>query len=220
MLFHYESCGRSGRPQAGDGVMNPAPVFDRVYASIRDRIAAGQWRPGQRIELAALCDLLDASPSPVRDALHRLRGERLLMDGDGDGFCMPSLTEADLIDRYDWVQQLLLAGLQGAGRMGPVGESIEPVEATGVLFEAIVDAARNVECREAMGSMNLRLHPVRRAELSILDGVEEEVADLRRAVLADDRSALRRRLARYRRRRMRTASAIVYKVHKLDRRTD
>lgn len=197
--------------------MNPAPVFDRVYAAIRDRIASGAWRPGQRIELAMLCDLLDASPSPVRDALHRLRGERLLMDGDGEGFSMPSLTEVELVDRYAWVHQLVTSGLRADGSMGPVGENGEPAEAIAALFEAIVDATCNAECREAMKNINVRLHPVRLAESVVMGGVADEIDGLRRAVEADDRPALRTRLARYQRRRMRAVAAIVYRMHQLDR---
>lgn len=197
--------------------MNPAPVFDRVYAGIRDRIVAGLWRPGQRIELATLCDQLGASPSPVRDALHRLRGERLLMDGDGEGFSMPSLTEVELVDRYGWAHQLLLAGLRGTGPMGSVGDTSEPTEMTTALFEAIINAARNAEIREAMRNINARLHPVRQIEARVLDGVESEIAGLRLAVVSNDRVVLRARLVRYQRRRMQAVAMIVYRMHQLDR---
>lgn len=200
--------------------MNPAPVFDRVYAAIRERIVVGQWRPGQRIELATLCDMLDASPSPVRDSLHRLRGERLLMDGDGDGFSMPSLTEADLVDRYGWVHQLLTAALRADGPIGPVSESKQPADTIAALFDAIVDAARNAEARDAMRNINLRLHAVRLAEIRVLDGLQDEIEGLRRAVQANDRAALRGRLARYHRRRLRAVPAIVYRLHQLDRGPD
>ncbi len=200
-------------------MMNPAPVFDRVHAAIRDRIASGVWRPGQRIELAMLCDLLDASPSPVRDALHRLRGERLVMDGESDGFCMPSLTEAELADLYAWAHQLLMIGLRGPGPIGQTGTSTAPVAAITALFEAIMEAARNAEARAAMRSINARLGPARLAELSVLDGIDAEIAGVRQALLADDRAVLRTVLGRYLRRRTKAAPAIIYRLYQLDGRT-
>lgn len=57
--------------------MTPPGTFERVYAAIRQRLREGFYRPGDRLEPAALSDGLNASVTPVRDALHRLTGERL-----------------------------------------------------------------------------------------------------------------------------------------------
>jgi len=58
--------------------MTPPGTFDRVYAAIRKRLRDGLYRPGERLEPALLSDELNASVTPVRDALHRLTGERLV----------------------------------------------------------------------------------------------------------------------------------------------
>lgn len=53
-------------------------TFGRVYAAIKQQLLEGAFRPGERIEPAILSDELGASVTPVRDALHRLAGERLV----------------------------------------------------------------------------------------------------------------------------------------------
>src|SRR3546814_13376697 len=56
---------------------------------------------------------MDASATPVRDALHRLSGERIVDSWHQEGFRQPLLTEADLVDLYEWGGMLLALALTG-----------------------------------------------------------------------------------------------------------
>src|SRR3954470_11486966 len=91
--------------------MTPPGTFERVYAAIRQRLREGVYRPGRRLEPAALSDELNASVTPVRDALHRLTGERLVEAPKHEGFRVPMLTEATLRHLYAWHLDLLLLAI-------------------------------------------------------------------------------------------------------------
>src|SRR5947209_12126966 len=88
--------------------MTPPGTFERVYKAIRQRLREGSYRPGDRPEPAALSDELNESVTPVRDALHRLTGERLVEAPRHEGFRVPMLTETTLRQLYGWHLDLLL----------------------------------------------------------------------------------------------------------------
>ena len=58
--------------------MSPGPIFERVYLALKAQVTSGAFAPGDRLEPAALGEALNASITPVRDALHRLVGERIV----------------------------------------------------------------------------------------------------------------------------------------------
>src|SRR3954471_22236340 len=91
--------------------MTPPGTFERVYAAIRQRLREGVYRPGDRLEPALLSDQFNASVTPVRDALHRLTGERLVEAPRHEGFRVPLLTESMLRHLYAWHRDLLLLAI-------------------------------------------------------------------------------------------------------------
>ena len=58
--------------------MRPADAPDRVYATLRERLAAGVWAPGEPIREARLARELGVSRTPVREAIRRLVATGLL----------------------------------------------------------------------------------------------------------------------------------------------
>src|SRR3954447_19738705 len=99
--------------------MTPPGTFDRVYAAIKQRLREGVYRPGTRLEPALLSDELNASVTPVRDALHRLTGERLVEAPRHEGFRAPLLTEARLRHLYAWHHDLLLLAIMRRREKSP-----------------------------------------------------------------------------------------------------
>src|SRR5437764_15152487 len=83
-------------------------TFERVYAAVKQQLREGVFRPGTRLEPAVLSDELNASVTPVRDALHRLTGERLVEAPRHEGFRTPMMTEVLLRQLYGWHHDLLL----------------------------------------------------------------------------------------------------------------
>jgi DNA-binding GntR family transcriptional regulator len=187
--------------------MTPPGTFDRVYAAIKQRLREGLYRPGERLEPAVLSDELNASVTPVRDALHRLTGERLVEAPRHEGFRMPMMTETLLRQLYAWHLDLLLLATmthraalpveQAAARAGTAGE---PQNA---IFLSLAAATGNPEHLAALESLTERLQPVQRLEAIFLDETEAETAEIVQALRTQDRRALRKGLIRYHRRRER-----------------
>jgi GntR family transcriptional regulator, rspAB operon transcriptional repressor len=55
-----------------------APARDQVYLTLREAIISAELEPGRRLSENELADLLGVSRTPVREALARLRDERLV----------------------------------------------------------------------------------------------------------------------------------------------
>lgn len=185
-------------------------TFERVYSAIRDRLREGRYRPGERIEPALLSDELNASVTPVRDALHRLTGERLVEAPPHEGFRMPMMTETLLRYLYSWHLDLLLLAVmkQQASALTDdmaVKGDREPsgYEFQNAVFAVLARATGNPEHVAALKSLTERLEPVQRLEQLFLDETETETGDIVRALQANDRKALRSGLIRYHRRRLR-----------------
>ncbi len=198
--------------------MSRPGTFERVYAAIRDQLREGRFRPGDRLEPAALSDELNASVTPVRDALHRLTGERLVEAPRHEGFRVPIVTESMLRHMYAWHLDLLLLAL--AGRRGietapDIPDSGGPRYRTmNALFLRLAGQGGNPEHRAAMTAVTDRLQSVQRLEATLLDAVETETDAILDAVRRGDRIALRRSLARYHRRRQRIAPELLERLRR------
>ena len=55
-----------------------AAARDQVYAALREAIVSAELEPGRRLSENELAELLGVSRTPVREALARLRDERLV----------------------------------------------------------------------------------------------------------------------------------------------
>jgi DNA-binding GntR family transcriptional regulator len=200
--------------------MTPPGTFERVYAAIRQRLRDGLYRPGDRLEPALLSDELNASVTPVRDALHRLAGERLVEAPRHEGFRAPMMTETMLRHLYGWHLDLLLLAVtkhhgialavQIAANDG--GGEIPPHERHHALFLALARLAGNPEHVAALEALSERLQPVQRLEQYFLDETEVETNEIMRALQAHDRKALRRSLVRYHRRRLRIVPELLERL--------
>lgn len=191
--------------------MTPPGTFERVYAAIKQRLREGLYRPGDRLEPALLSDELNASVTPVRDALHRLTGEGLVEAPRHEGFRVPMMTETMLRFLYEWHRDLVvLAATKHQARLA--GEEIAPSgrdphapehERQNALFLALARAGGNPEHAAALERLSHRLEAVQRLEQHFLDGTEGETQNILAALRARDRKALRNSLLRYHRRRLR-----------------
>ena len=198
--------------------MSPPGTFERVYSAIRDQLRKGVFRPGERLEPAALGDQLNSSVTPIRDALHRLTGERLVETPRHEGFRVPLVTETMLRHLYAWHLDLLL--LATARRhWGPLrGDGAEhasnPAVASDLdrqndLFLKLAEAGGNPEHLVALRALIERMEPYQRFEDKLLDAVQAETDAIADAISAGDRTALRKGLMAYHRRRARIVPELI-----------
>ncbi|WP_232491734.1 GntR family transcriptional regulator [Novosphingobium kaempferiae] len=209
--------------------MNAGATAERVLDALRLRIMENGFRPGERLDAAAIGRQLAASITPVRDALNRLTGEGLVEARHSGGFHLPALDEPCLQDYYHWAQQLLTlaiaswppGGRTALGRAGTMGDGFvhspdpsDAAERTSRLFTAIARASPNAFHAEAIERLNVHLHGVRRIEAEVLGDPQDELEPWMSAIEAGDRAALRRLVASYHRRRIRSAAAIVRALYR------
>jgi hypothetical protein len=194
---------------------------ERVYLSIKTYLLSeSALRPGERIDVPDLTRRFGASATPVRAALHRLVGERLLTALQGEGFLVPRLTEPDLSDLYQWNVALLVNAARSAGGEPaipadpPLGEG--PITALEDLFARLAARSGNVEVEWALAGASDRLHRARCAELDLIPEFQDESLELRGLAAAGSAAALRQALVAYHRRRLRLVPAIVRHLHGLN----
>jgi DNA-binding GntR family transcriptional regulator len=193
-------------------------TFERVYAAIKEKLRQGHFRPGDRLEPALLSEQLNASVTPVRDALHRLTGERLIEAPRHDGFRVPLLTETMLRHLYSWHRDLLLLAILKRTPGKGVEETTEAAAVRGherrnALFLALVRSAGSQEHLLALEALAERLSPVQRFEDLILDATEGETAQILEALRSGDRRDLRRALQRYHRRRQNIVPLLIDAIY-------
>ena len=77
---------------------NPAPqsLHDEVAATLRERIFAGELKPGSFLDEAALCEKMKISRTPLREALKVLTAEGLVRHEPRRGCFVNQVTEKDL----------------------------------------------------------------------------------------------------------------------------
>lgn len=191
--------------------MSPGATFERVYGAIKQMLLEGELPPGTPIEPAVIGREIAASITPVRDALHRLTGERLVEAPNHNGFRVPLLSEAALRDLYQWNGRVL--GL-AARQVQPASDthvqhsgSIEEISAT--LFLRVAQATDSAELVATVRSLNDRLMVVRRAEVATLPAIADEITGLESVIAAGDRIALAAALTRYHRRRIAAVTSTV-----------
>lgn len=192
-------------------------TFERVYAAIKDQLRNGAFPPGERLEPAAFADQLNASVTPVRDALHRLTGERLVDAPRHEGFRVPLLTESMLRHLYAWHLDILLLAIarRRAERQGHAEPSDNPApyERLNVAFASLAAASDNPEHAAALKNLTERLEPYQRFEREFLDAIEAETEQILSAIQAQDPKKLRRSLVQYHRRRQRIVPGLLERLY-------
>src|ERR1700722_6549718 len=69
-----------GAPLAGSVVDRGERVADQVYRTLRRAIIMGELKPGSRLREVEVAETLKVSRTPVREAISRLIGARLLLE--------------------------------------------------------------------------------------------------------------------------------------------
>ena len=203
--------------------MAPGPTFERVYRALKAELRSGRFAPGERLEPAALSDDLNASVTPIRDALHRLAGENLVEAPRQDGFRAPLVTEVGLRHLYGWNMDLLTCALRTQSRAaGPdrpelagwrAAEGDDAAVGMESLFLAMGGRSGNPEHTLAISNVNDRLHWVRRLEVQLFADAAAEFAELVELFRSGDLAQLRRRLLTYHRRRQRAAPTLLERLY-------
>ncbi|MFZ5721586.1 MAG: GntR family transcriptional regulator [Pseudomonadota bacterium] len=163
--------------------------FRQALVDLRRRLRKGDLAPGTRITAKEIAEALRLSPTPVREALSRLAGEGVLEERRGDGFFVPDLSAADIAALYRLSEQLLLMSQRTMRpsprdlRLSESGTDDDPIRRIERLFLAWAAESGSRVTIEAYRTVAVRLAPVRRREVELIDDLAQEAEGLLR--LAD-----------------------------------
>ena len=188
-----------------------------VVAAVRHHIVAGDWLPGEQIKVNIVASEMRVSATPVREALSRLVGMRLVEERRRHGYFVPILTAYDLVDLYSLAELLVEAALAVPP---PGSRPFRPSRAASRLSDAADDDASPMRCilgrsdnlplAEAGGILLDRLEAVRRVEDLVLGTRESEAAEIRRQLLRGERLRVAELVRRYHALRRSRAEALAY----------
>lgn len=192
-------------------LMSPGATFDRVYAGLKERLMSGAFAPGEHLEPVALGEQLHSSITPVRDALHRLVGERFVEAPRNDGFRAPVVSELGLRRLYGWQADLARLAVARARPLAapPDAEGGEAPGSAAATLLILARASGDLELMTALTNACERLAPIALLEALHIADLDAEHDSFRAALDRLDARALRAAINAYQRRRDRAVPRIV-----------
>jgi DNA-binding GntR family transcriptional regulator len=172
---------------AGDGqgllVERPDRLLrDRVTDAVREAITRGDLAPGRRLTERELGELTGVSRTSLREALRSLQAEGLVERSGSRGLQVAVLTEAVVSELYDVRAPLeaaavelcvrnasdaQIAALRAAMAPPESGELDDQLAATRAFYDLLLEAAGNSILQQMFGSIEARIHALRRVSLRV-----------------------------------------------------
>jgi len=159
---------------------------DRVYEEVRMMAMTYAFRPGERINEAALARRLEVSRTPLREALNRLAAEGFLTSAQNRGFVGRLLDATEIHQLYEFrceLEQVIarlacarateaeiadLARMVAQSRHRPDERpQLQDLRDDEAFHVAIARTTRNAEFVRALESVNARIHFVRWIDMRI-----------------------------------------------------
>jgi len=129
-------------------------LHEHAYEQIREALMVGRFMPGQKMTIRGLADALHISPTPIREALHRLNTEGALRAGSNRRMMVPQLS----IEKFCELRDIRLS-LEGLATERAVAVITSPVIKTlRDLDAAIRDQRRSGDIDATMRSIYLFHH--------------------------------------------------------------
>lgn len=161
----------------------PRDPFSAALDALRDQLRSGRLVSGEPLTISDLAHDLGLSATPVREALSRLAGERLIEDRRGRGYFAPRLDVSDLVELYGLRRLYLAEALSAPDDAAAFPTSEEASTALPIanqlnqILDWIVARAGNRALFDAYRQVGERLAPSMRVEGQVFP-VADELADL------------------------------------------
>lgn len=174
----------------------PKDPFSAALDALRGQLRSGRLVSGEPLTITDLAHDLGLSATPVREALSRLAGERLIEDRRGRGYFALRLDVSDLVELYGLRRLYLAEALAASADAAPfpeaevAGPSPTPAVQLTQVLDRVVARAGNRALFDAYRQVGERLAPCVRVEPQVF-AVSEEIEDLREASADRDRMVAR-----------------------------
>jgi DNA-binding GntR family transcriptional regulator len=171
------SSGKPGR-DVSDPILEPVSetlLGARAYRALWNAIVGGRLESGSQLRPDTIAEQLDISTTPVREALHRMEGDGLVVKVPYRGWFVREFTEQEVRELYDMRAALEcfsvrracaritdeeVAWLRGHQAVGEAALKSGDMDAYRIynrdLHAAIMVAARNSYLSSAMAQLNLQ----------------------------------------------------------------
>lgn len=130
-------------------------IADKVYTLLRQDIAAGVFRPGERILERPLSDRLNISRTPIREALLKLETEGVVVCNSRRSYNVRILTVQDVREIYETLG-LLEGAIAAAVASALAGADFDELER----FNQMMETAAGAADLQAFGEWNRKFHDV------------------------------------------------------------
>ncbi|SEB59449.1 GntR family transcriptional regulator [Streptomyces melanosporofaciens] len=166
---------------------------DRVTDVVREAIMRGDLKPGRRLTERELGELTGVSRTSLREALRSLQAEGLVERSGARGLQVAVLTAAVVSELYDVRAPLEAAAvelfighasdaqvvaLRAATAPSSSGEFDDQLAATRRFYALLLDGAGNSILQQMFGSIEARIHALRRVSLRISGRAEASRREL------------------------------------------
>jgi DNA-binding GntR family transcriptional regulator len=166
---------------------------DRVTDKVREAILRGDLEPGRRLTEREFGELTGVSRTSLREALRALQAEGLLERSEARGVQVAVLSEAVVSELYDVRAALEPAAVelfvrnasddqvqQLVDALKPVsGDADAQLDSSRRFYRVLLDGAANSIMQQMFGSIDSRIHSVRRLSLSIPGRAEASANEIR-----------------------------------------
>jgi DNA-binding GntR family transcriptional regulator len=164
-----------GKAQRLEPLTETLQLGTRAYRALASGIVGGQIEPGTQLRPDTIAEQLEISVTPVREALHRLEGDGLLVKLPYQGWFVREFSEQEVRQLYEMraamecfavrlaCQRMTpdeLAGLREHQSMGKAALKAEDIDAYRIynrdLHASIIKAARNTYLSTVMAQLALQ----------------------------------------------------------------
>ncbi|MCO5070013.1 MAG: GntR family transcriptional regulator [Rhizobiaceae bacterium] len=191
-----------------------APLRHGVTDSIRNAIALGHFKPGERLPERVLCETTGVSRTLVREALRQLESEGLIDVVPHRGPVVATLSGKEAKDIYrvraeleglaselfaaeasDEARQHLLDAFETLKSSSQSSNSLERLKAKNEFYASLISGSGNAALGTSLHFLNSRIMLLRARSLQAPGRIEEsikELGDLVDALIARDASKARK----------------------------
>jgi DNA-binding GntR family transcriptional regulator len=180
-----------------------APLRMQVVQLLRDAILVGDFKPGERLIEAPLCERFGVSRTVVREAIRQLESEGLVTLVANRGPVVTTLSHADAIALYE--VRAVLEGLAGArfaqrateeqkrrldGALGKVADAFErgderlQLRAKDRFYDVLLEGAGNPIIKSTLRGIHARVQLLRGLSMQAPGRAAESLGELRAIVEA------------------------------------